>query len=905
MMAWTTPMKKTGKKVTQKTAAKRGKPKTAKPVRETKVGIRPEAKKRNPAPRKPSSRDQAGIPSASDTFPIVGMGASAGGLEALTSFFNNMPADSHMAFVLVVHLDPGHTSMMPELLKRHTAMNVIEAQDGMTVEPNRVYVIPPNKDMSIFGRVLQIAAPAQMRGLRMPIDFFFRSLAEDQGEKAISVILSGTGSDGTLGMRAIHGAGGMCMVQDPETARYDGMPRSAIITGLADYVVPAEKMPEQLQAYVRQYYPKKPGKILYLGDTSLTAIQKILAILRTRTGHDFSHYKKSTILRRIERRMSIHQVADAAAYAQFIQEHPEEIQVLFKELLIRVTSFFRDPEAFSILQKKMLPDLIGKKPETDTIRVWVPGCGTGEEAYSIAILLRECMQETKTDFRVHIFGTDIDEDSIAQARAGLYPANISMDVSAQRLKRYFVKEEMGFRIRSEIREWMVFAVQNVISDAPFTKLDLVSCRNLMIYLDLELQSRLIPMFHYSLKPGGVLFLGSSETVGTFGELFSTLDRKWKIFRRTEAPSSYHGGVFTGFGIGGAGAARAADEAAKAKRIPFPEIARRVLLENFAPPSVIVGERGDILYVHGQTGKFLEPSQGQPSMNVIDMAREGLKIQIRAALHRAAAKNGEVAMRSLQVRTNGGVQPTDVTVRPIRMSGVEQKLFIVVFEEVGRAVKGPRKVKPSTGKGQNTRMAELEKELTYTRENLQASIEELQASNEELKSTNEEFQSTNEEFQSTNEELETSKEELQSVNEELITVNTELQSKIDLLSNAENDMRNILDSINTGIIFLDTHLRIKRFNAEAARVINLIPTDAGRPLAHISSNLKYETLSEDAGRVIDTLVVREMPVETKDGRLYLLRINPYRTTGNVISGVVITITEITAVAGKTETSKREE
>ena len=897
-------MKKTGRNVSQKHEAKKGRPKTAKPVRETKVGIPPEPKKGKPAPRKSSLKEQVSVPSASDAFPIVGMGASAGGLEAFTSFFNNMPADSHMAFILVVHLDPGHASMMPELLKRNTNMDVIEAQDGMTVVPDRVYVIPPNKDLTIFGRVLQISAPAEMRGLRMPIDSFLRSLAEDQGERAISIILSGTGSDGTLGMRAIHGAGGMCMVQEPETARYDGMPRSAIITGLADYVVPVEKMPDQLQAYVGQYYPKKPGKILYLGDASLTAIQKILAILRTRTGHDFSHYKKTTILRRIERRMSIHQVADAAAYAQFIQEHPEEIQVLFKELLIRVTSFFRDPEAFTLLQKKMLPDLIEKMTETDTLRVWVPGCGTGEEAYSIAIVLQECMQEAKTDFKVQIFGTDIDEDSIAQARAGLYPANISLDVSAQRLKRYFVKEEMGFRIRSEIRERMVFAVQNVISDAPFTKLDLVSCRNVLIYLDLELQSKIIPMFHYSLKPGGILFLGSSETVGTFGELFSTLDRKWKMFRRTEAPSPYHAGVYTGLDIGGAGAARAADAAVKVKQIAFPEIARRVLLENLAPPSVIVGERGDILYVHGQTGKFLEPSQGQPSMNVLDMAREGLKVQLRAALHRAVAKNGDVVMRSLQIKINGGVQPTDVTVKPIHMSAVEKKLFIVVFEEVGRAVKEPQKLKASAGKGQNARIAELEKELTFTRENLQAGIEELQASNEELMSTNEEFQSTNEEFQSTNEELETSKEELQSVNEELITVNTELQSKIDQLTNAENDMKNILDGVNTGIIFLDTHLRIKRFNAEATRVINLIPTDVGRPLGHISYNLKYETLSEDAGRVIETLVAREVPVEAKDGRPYLLRISPYRTTGNVISGVVMTFTEITAVTGKTETSKRE-
>ena len=863
----------------------------------------PEAKKRKThIPETCLKRTGQCTSYASDAFPIVGMGASAGGLEALTSFFNNMPADSHMAFILVLHLDPGHVSMMPELLKRHTSMDVIEAQNGMMVEPDCVYVIPPNKDMSIVGRALQIDSPSATRGMRMPIDLFFRSLAEDQGEKAICVILSGTGSDGTLGMRAIHGAGGLCVVQEPETARYDGMPRSAIATGLADYVVPVEKMPEQLQAYVRQYYPKKPGKILYLGDTNLTAIQKILATLRARTGHDFSHYKKTTILRRIERRMSIHQIADAAAYAQYIQEQPQEIQVLFKELLIRVTSFFRDPEAFAALETKILPALIENKPETYTVRVWVPGCGTGEEAYSIAILLRECMQEAARDFKVQIFGTDIDEDSIAQARTGLYPANISQDVSAQRLKRYFVKEDAGYRIRSEIREWMVFAVQNVISDAPFTKLDLVSCRNLLIYLDLELQNKLIPMFHYSLRQGGALFLGSSETVGTFGELFSTLDRKWKIFRRTDAPSPYHAGVFTGFGVGGAGAARAVDEAVKVKRIPFPEIARKVLLDNFAPPSVIVGERGDILYVHGQTGKFLEPSQGQPSMNVFDMAREGLKIQIRAALHRAAAKNEDVVMRSLQVKTNGGVQPTDVKVRPIHMPDMEQRLFIVVFEAVDRVVKEPKKISASIGKGQSARIAELEKELTYTRENLQASIEELQASNEELKSTNEEFQSTNEEFQSTNEELETSKEELQSVNEELITVNTELQSKIDLLTHSENDMKNILDSVNTGIIFLDTRLGIKRFNAEATRVINLIPTDVGRPLTHISSNLKYDRLAEDAGRVIDTLAPREVPVETKDGRPYLLRITPYRTTANVISGVVMTFTEITAVAGKTETTK---
>ena len=860
----------------------------------------PVGKSGKPSLRRPSPKEKAAIaPALPEAFPIVGMGASAGGLEALTAFFKNLPAENHMAFILALHLDPGHSSLMPELLRRHTSLEVVEAQDGVAVQPGRVYVIPPNKDMSVVGRTLQINPPAEVQRVRMPIDIFFRSLAEDQGERAVCIILSGTGTDGTLGMRAIHGAGGMCMVQDPETARYDGMPRSAVATGLADFVLPVEKLPEQLVSYVSQNYPKKPGRILYMGDTSLTAVQRILAILRVRTGHDFSHYKKTTILRRIERRMSIHQITNSAAYVQFIQEHPEEIQVLFRELLIRVTSFFRDLDAFAVLQKKILPYLIATKPDTYTIRVWVPGCGTGEEAYSIAILLRECMQEANLDFKVQIFGTDIDEDSIAHARTGLYPANISLDVSAPRLKRYFIKEETGFRIRNEIREWMVFAIQNVISDAPFTKLDLVSCRNLLIYLDSELQGKLIPMFHYSLRPNGFLFLGSSETVGTFGDLFSTLDRKWKIFRRREATSPYHAGGFMGFGAGGAGAQRPAEEPAQARQISFPEIAHKVLLENFAPPSVIVNERGDILYVHGQTGKFLEPSQGRPSMNVLDMAREGMKVQVRAALHRAAAKHEDVVMKSLQIKTNGGVQPADVTVRPIHATEAEQNIFIVVFEEVERAKKESRKGKELTGKGFTARVKELERELYYTRENLQATIEELQASNEELKSTNEEFQSTNEEFQSTNEELETSKEELQSVNEELITVNTELQSKIEQLTAAENDMKNILDSINTGIIFLDEHLRIKRFNAEASKVINLIPTDVGRPLSDISSNIRYESLTEDAEKVIDTLVFREVRVETKDGRTYFMRINPYRTMGNVIAGVVITFMEMTAAAEKTD------
>jgi two-component system CheB/CheR fusion protein len=738
----------------------------------------------------------------------------------------------------------------------------------------------------------------------MPIDFFFRSLAEDHGEKAICIILSGTGSDGTLGLRAITGAGGMSMVQDPASAKYDGMPESAINTGLADYILPADKMPEQLIAYVAHFHPAVTRRAHALPEKTPGAMQKIFMLLRSKTGHDFSLYKKNTIHRRIEKRMSVHHFEDASQYVRYLQDHPDEVKMLFKELLIGVTNFFRDAEAFEILKKKILPKMLSGKPENYELRVWTPGCATGEEVYSTAMVIREYMDELKHDFKVQIFGTDIDDDAIARARAGLYPGNIGLDVNPQRLKRFFLREENGYRIKKDIREDVIFAIQNVIKDPPFTRLDLISCRNLMIYLEPELQNKLLPVFHYSLKPGGVLFLGPSEGIGGFSDIFPTIDKKWKFYQRKESKSSVD--VFTLPALPEAYEQDGAEKPGEVRRIRemrIPALAQRILLANFAPPSVIVNMKGDIIYIHGQIGKYLEPPPGQPTVNVLEMARKGLRMELRSALQKAVANNREVALRDLKVITDGGIQPVNLTVKPIREGEKGEGLYLVTFDDVPPV----RKAAPERSKGKSVReskhVTELEQDLRYTRESLQATIEELQASNEELKSTNEEMQSTNEELQSTNEELETSKEELQSINEELITVNAELQIKIEQLSRAEGDMKNLLDSINVGSIFLDRELKIKRFTTEITNVINLIVSDIGRPLGHIVTNLEDVDLVADAGNALETLRWSEKELLSKDGKYYLMRTIPYRSMENVIDGVVITFTEITRLKKQAEELKK--
>ncbi len=823
-------------------------------------------------------------------FPIVGIGASAGGLEAFEQFFRHIPPDCGMAFVLVPHLDPSHASLLSEILQRTTTMPVVEATDQMVLTPDRVHVIPPNRDMAIFHGTLQLSVPELPRGQRMPIDAFLRSLAEDQGEHAIGIILSGTGTDGTLGLRAILGSGGVALVQEPATAKYDGMPTSAIQAGYATHVLPVEKMPQILLAdmhsqAVQHEMPPTP--------TAASGMKRILMLLRSATGHDFSQYKKSTIGRRIERRMSQHNIEDTEVYARYLKEHPSEVQTLFKELLINVTSFFRDPEAFVSMKQDVLPQLLAGKPEDYVFRVWVAGCATGEEAYSIAILLREYMDETRQEFKVQIYSTDLDDDAIALARAGTYPPNISQDVHPERLRRFFIKEDTGYRVKKDIREMVVFAIQNVIKDPPFTRLDLLSCRNLMIYLEPELQNRLIPAFHYALKPGGVLFLSPSESIGNHPELFAPLNRKWKFYRATSSVASTRAVMSSGLSWTGDSNAKGQSEVIKKiKETNFAELSKRVLLQAYAPASVVTDMKGNILFVHGDTGKYLRPAPGQATLNVVDMARDGLQLELRAALNHAG-QGVPTLSRELNITTNGDFQAVSLSLRPLPDTDADEKLLLVSFQDMAHAAPGrPGRGKGvASGRGELRRVEELERDLAYTRENLQATIEEQQASNEELKSANEELQSTNEELQSTNEELETSKEELQSVNEELVTVNAELQAKIEQLAGMQNDMKNLLDNINIGTVFLDHKLLIRRFTREAAQVYRLVASDVGRPLGDIKSDLEGEDLLADARGVLESLVPREHEVRTTGGTWYLARIQPYRTLDNVIEGVVLTFTDI--------------
>jgi two-component system CheB/CheR fusion protein len=833
-------------------------------------------------------------PNHSSNFPIVGMGASAGGLEAFEQFFRHVPANSGMAFVLISHLDPSHASILTEILQRTTTMSVVEAQDQMQIASNCVYVIPPNRDMTIFHSSLQLTIPTIPHGQRMPIDMFLRSLAEDQSEKAIGIVLSGTGTDGTLGLRAILGVGGITLAQEPTTAKFDGMPTSAIQAGYVTHVLPVEKMPEALLSDERTLTQQQAPLAL----PALSGVNRILMQLRTSTGHDFSLYKKSTINRRIQRRISQNGIEDTETYARYLREHPSEVTSLFKELLINVTSFFRDPEAFVALKQDILPALLADKPSDYVFRIWVAGCATGEEAYSIAITLRELMDEHHYEYKVQIYSTDLAEDIITIARAGFYPPNIALDVTPERLRRFFIKEDGGYRIKKEIREMIVFAVQNIVKDPPFTKLDLLSCRNLMIYLESELQNRLIPAFHYALKPGGVLFLSPSEGIGNHTELFTPLNRKWKFYRATPTPASTRA-MLTGNlnWTTEPSSYKAPEDIMKiARETNLAELTRRMLLQYYAPASVATDIKGNILYVYGDTGKYLRPAPGHATLNIIDMAREGLQLELRSIIQSASQDATTILSRELSIKTDGDFHPVELSVRTLSNPNDQQNLLLMSFQDIKHL---PTSGKPAHAKHKRVskpdelrHLEDLERELAYTKENLQATIEEQFASNEELKCTNEEMQSTNEELQSTNEELETSKEELQSINEELITVNSELQAKIAQLSETQNDMKNLLDNIHVGTIFLDQHLIIRRFTREATQIYRLVASDVGRALSNIKPELESEDMLDTAHAVLDNLVPIEREVKTINGSWYLARIQPYRTLENMIDGVVLTFTNIT-------------
>jgi len=839
------------------------------------------------------ARAKIPAPHPRGAFPIVGIGASAGGLEALEQFLGHVPKQSGMAFVIVQHLDPTHKGIMSELLQRSTGMRVIQVRDRTRVRPDCVYVIPPNKDMSILHGVLHLLAPAAPRGLRLPIDFFFRSLAQDQQEHSVGVILSGMGSDGTLGLRAIKEKAGVVLVQEPASAKFDSMPRSALDAGLADIVAAAEELPEKILAYL-QRTPLLARPEVAREDKTQSALEKVVILLRTHSGNDFSFYKRNTLYRRIERRMGIHQIAKMAGYVRYLQENTQELDLLFKELLIGVTNFFRDPAAWDQLRDQAIPALLAHRTSGQALRAWVPGCSTGEEAYSLAIVLREAIEETKPKgkFTIQIFATDLDKDAIEKARQGFFPANISADISEARLKRFFTKEEHGYRVRKEIREMVIFAPQNLIMDPPFTKLDILSCRNLLIYLTPDVQKKLIPLFHYSLLPGGILFQGSAETIGEATALFAPLSGKSRLFRRTESVIRPEQIAFpSAFGAGLPSSDEARPPLTKAPA-SLQAVADQLVLQCYAPPAVLTNEEGDIFYVSGRTGKYLEPAAGKANWNVFAMARDGLRYELAGAFKDALRKQEGVVLSGLSVDTNGGAQRVNVAVRRLGEPGPLHGLVMIVFTDVAAPVAAEAVGRSAKTRARSPRLAELEQELLRVRGESRATHEEMQTSQEELRSANEELQSTNEELQSTNEELTTSKEEMQSMNEELQTVNTELQAKVDQLSQASNDMKNLLDSTDIATLFLDKELNVRRFTPQATKIIKLIASDTGRPITDLASELRYPELADDAREVLRKLAAVEKPIGARDGRWFTVRIMPYRTLDDRIDGVVITFANIT-------------
>lgn len=835
------------------------------------------------------------------TFPVAAVGASAGGLEALKEFFGAMPAETGVAFVVVTHQHPGHVSLLPDIISRDTKLSVVEVQEQTRIEPDRIYMGSPGGLMFLEDGLLHVKEMEDKHSPHLPIDHFLRSLAADQREQAICVILSGTGSDGTLGLKAVKAESGMAMVQTPQSAKYSSMPASAASTGMADYVLAPKEMPEQLLAYVRGPYLQKPRLQLQAEEDRIAfprePAMQILNLLKRKTGHDFSQYKPGTIQRRIERRMNLHQIRKASGYFDYLKENPREIDLLLSELLITVTSFFRDSKAFEALAGEALPELIRHRAEGEVLRAWVVGCATGEEAYSVAILLNECVEKMEESVDLQIFATDLDDHAIRSARQGRYPAGIEADVSAERLEKYFHKDENFYQIRKVIRDMIVFAPQNVTKDPPFTKLDLIVCRNLLIYLDVPLQRRVLELFHYSLRNRGLLFLGTSETLGKSSELFETLDQKWKIFRRKETARQAYPALDVHAELPRAQDGRnLPDQRHEGRKSRTTREIERLLLSRFTPTSLVVDERGEILYIHGRTGEYLEPAAGeQPRSNVADMAREGLGSFLAAGIRQASTQKREVVRRSVRVKTNSKYGFVDVTVTPLLDPEPVRGMLLVTLRPAVTPEGEPKSARRrrSGTKKEDSLIAErsLEDELQYTRESLQSTIEELETSNEELKSSNEELQSTNEELASTNEELETSKEELQSLNEELSTVNAELESKVNELARLNDDMQNLLNSTNVATIFLSQDLNVKRYTEQARELFNLIPSDVGRPLHHLAANFEYDALKEDCEGVLRDLAAREREIKTRSGKWHMMRVMPYRTVENVIDGVVLTFVDI--------------
>ena len=838
-----------------------------------------------------SEKKEKTTPSIKTQFPIVAIGASAGGLEALEQFFQNMPLRNGIAFVVIQHLDPNHIGIMPELLQRITTMKVSQATDKLKVKPDCVYVIPPNKSMSILKGELYLFDPVEPRGLRLPIDIFFRSLAIDQQEKSIGIILSGMGSDGTLGVKAIKENNGLVLVQDPDSAKFDGMPHSASQAVIPDVVAPADQLPEKLIALLKYFDTNKTEPQIDVKNKS--NLDKIIILLREQVGHDFSSYKKNTLFRRIERRKGIHQIEKLSNYVRFIQENPKETEILFKELLIGVTSFFRDPEVWDKLKENIFPALIDEAPNGYVFRAWVTGCSTGEEAYTLAIVFREALEKVRLHktLTLQIFATDLDGDAIEIARKGIFPANIVADISPERISRFFNVIPGGYQINTLIREMVVFAPQNMIKDPPFTKIDILTCRNVLIYMESDLQKKLITLFHYSLNPGGIMVLGTAESIGNEKNIFIEADNKLKIFKRTitAIPPDLVGFPSSFYNIKkGTSDQRRISKAGE----NLQSLTEQILLQRFAPSSVLASSKGDILYITGRIGKYLEPAAGKANWNIFAMAREGLNDILPGLFRKALLSFDPLQIHNVRIGTNGGTQQTDLTVQCLEGPEILRGMVLIVFSDIPVVVETGNDLPKSRKKFASARQKELEKELQHSLEDIQSLREEMQTSQEELKSTNEELQSTNEELQSTNEELTTSKEEMQSLNEELQTVNIELQSKIADFGRANDDMKNLLNSTEIATLFIDKELNIRRYTDQVTTIFKLRATDIGRPFTDLVSNLQYPDIEIHARQVLKSLSSIETAISTIDNRWFNIRIMPYRTLDDRIDGLVMTFTDVT-------------
>lgn len=810
-------------------------------------------------------------------FYIAAIGSSAGGLDPLKQLLGGIKPGSGIAYVVISHLDPHHSSMLPELLQRSTPLKVMEIVDNLPIQPDTIYVIKPGCDLTIAGSGFRLETRAADH-VSFPINTFFTSLADRCGEQAIAVVLSGTGTDGMIGARAVKDQFGLVIAQEPATAQYKGMPLAVVSAQVVDAILAPEKIGPYIADFVANRVKRlRKGEPEKLFNT--TTINRICALIERRTGHDFSGYKHSTLIRRIGRRMDLHRLEGVDQYIERLQDNPDEVDALFGELLIGVTSFFRDPQAWDIMKQKVLPMICQGKEHGAEVRVWVPGVSTGEEAYSMAILFDEYMNEHNISYKLTIFATDIDERAVEKARKGLYPAAISADLSKERLERYFVRQDNALAVRRDVRESIIFAPQNLLKDPPFSKLDLICCRNLLIYLNAGIQRRLIPVFHYSLSPNGVLFLGSSEGIGDFGDLFTAVDGKWKIYKRISDEKQH----LTDFPM----TQRAPERPHPAPREDLFKLIGQRLLDDFVPACAVIDQDGKIQYIHGRTGKYLEPAPGEAQLDIFRMAREGLQSALQAAVHQAVAQNHSVERSPVKVKTNGDSVRIKLRIKPLLARKDGNRLLTVVFEELVE----PKE--PATGQRapQDRSVEELEQELRNTRENLQSTVEELETSNEELRSMNEEYQSTNEELKSANEELETSREELQSLNEELTTVNSELQEKISNLSVMQKEMQMFLNSLDIPTVFLDDQLRLVRFTTQASAIFHIIDSDVGRPIQHFASTLHDPTLIADAKEVLKTLQYSEKEVQTTDGHWYLRRTLPYRSTESHLQGLAVNFVDI--------------